>query len=70
MPPQAKKSTTDAAKVLGIPESEVAKVGKADEGVVATTTDGQRYLLTAGGGWEWLRTDGSAKVDAEDAEAE
>lgn len=56
MPAKAREvSAADAAKVLGIYESEVASVGKADEGLVATTTDGQRYLLTDGGGWEWLR---------------
>lgn len=55
MPPKVKRSNAAAAKVLGCYESEIVSVDAADEGLVATTTDGQRYLLTADGGWEWLR---------------
>ena len=56
----AKKATispADAAVVLGCYESDVASVDEAEEGTVATTTDGQRYVLngTAREEFTWLK---------------
>jgi hypothetical protein len=53
----SKTSVAEAAAILGVYESEVVSVDKADEGLVAVTHDGQRYLLTgaAKGDYEWLR---------------
>jgi hypothetical protein len=59
-PPEPVKSAgkvilADAASILHCYESEVLDVSSADEGTVATTKDGQRYLLTADGGYVWLQ---------------
>jgi hypothetical protein len=37
--------TAEAAKRLGVPESEVAAVRDTDDGPVVTTTDGRAYVL-------------------------
>lgn len=48
-----KLSVAEAAAILRIYESEVASVDKTDQGIVATTTDGQHYLLLEDG-FVWL----------------
>jgi hypothetical protein len=52
---KSKLSNAGAAKVLGCHDDEVRAVDEADEGTVATTFDGQRYLLPGDGTFVWLR---------------
>jgi hypothetical protein len=54
MSPKAKVSIAEAAAILHCYESEVASVDQAAEGLVATTTDGQRYVVN-GDGYTWLK---------------
>jgi hypothetical protein len=54
MSPKAKISIAEAAAILHCYESEVASVDQAAEGLVATTTDGQRYVLD-GDAYTWLK---------------
>lgn len=57
-------SVTAAAKVLGVYESDVVSVERSDDGHVAVTKDGQRYLLTghANGDFTWLRAGAVVEV--------
>ncbi|HEY2086424.1 MAG TPA: hypothetical protein VGH54_10430 [Mycobacterium sp.] len=56
MAAKSKVSVEDAAKVLSVYVSEVTSVDETDEGTVATTFDGQRYLID-GDDFLWLKAD-------------
>ncbi|HEY2086470.1 MAG TPA: hypothetical protein VGH54_10665 [Mycobacterium sp.] len=55
----ASTDIAEAAKVLGCYESEVTSVEDTEAGTVATTFDGQRYLISDGD-FVWLKAPSTA----------